>query len=239
MPHNNSLPATETCPRTRQDVLGRAPPALEAVSCPLGMSCEQWQYPRQCWLARDDRYGCRPIGICGALETRCLGGQKNGATRLGGPARPPCSRERARNPQTNRWRGAGPDAASCVPAERCGCTSVARAPQPCPEQAVYLSRIVSAHAKVGAGRPIGLVALRRLSLSRPTRGSPERRRTARERAMAPPDNKISVPLRAVILLRYGSGLQTLRADRPPNRGAILDEAMRCHASHIEGRTGDR
>ena len=116
-----------------------------------------------------DRYGCRPIGICGALGTRCLAGQKNGATRLGGTARPPCSRERARNPQTNRWRGAGPDAASCVPAERCGCTSVARAPQPCPEQAVYLSRIVSAHAKVGAGRPIGLVVLRRLSLSGPTR----------------------------------------------------------------------
>ena len=56
--------------------------------------------------------------------------------------------------------------------------------------------------------------------------------------MAPPDNKISVPLRAVILLATGLGLQTLRADRPPNRGAILDEAMRCHASHIEA-TGDR
>ena len=237
MPHNNSLPATETCPRTRQDVLGRAPPSLEAVSCPLGMSCEQWQYAVSAgWLGMTDTAAAR-LGYVAPWKLAVSRGQKNGATRLGGTARPPCSRERARNPQTNRWRGAGPDAASCVPAERCGCTSVARAPQPCPEQAVYLSRIVSAHAKVGAGRPIGLVVLRRLSLSGPTREV----RTAPNGARAGYGTSRQQNFRTASCRDssgYGSGLQTLRADRPPNRGAILDEAMRCHASHIEA-TGDR
>ena len=60
MPHNNSLPATETCPRTRQDVLGRTPPSLEAVSCPLGMSCEQWQYAVSAgWLGMTDTAAAR------------------------------------------------------------------------------------------------------------------------------------------------------------------------------------
>jgi len=54
--------------------------------------------------------------------------------------------------------------------------------------------------------------------------------------MAPPDNKISVPLRAVILL--ATGLDFRLYARTGRRSAILDEAMRCHARHIEA-TGDR
>ena len=44
MQRSGLLAPSDTCPKTRQDVLGRTPPSLEGVSCPFGMSCQQWQH---------------------------------------------------------------------------------------------------------------------------------------------------------------------------------------------------
>ena len=149
-----------------------------------------------------DRYGCRPIGICGALETRCLAAAKgNGATRLGGTARPPCSRERARNPQTNRWRGAGRRILRPGGALRlhvCGSrpTAMSRASR-VPQPHCVSARKGRSGTSDWSGGAQTFVA--QWPDTRSTNGAERRERGL----LAPPDNKISVPLRAVILLATG------------------------------------